>query len=45
MKRWLIIILTIITSVVIVLYGNSVGCIPETQHNGATLNYSCLGVK
>ena len=44
MKRWLIIILVIITSIIFIIDGTNAGCAAETQHNGSTLCFACIGI-
>jgi hypothetical protein len=44
MKRWHIIVILILVSVIFVAVGKKLGNIPETQHNGASLCLSCIGV-
>jgi len=44
MKRWFVIILIAIISLIFIIYGTKVGCVAETQHNGSTLCYACIGI-
>ena len=44
MKRWVLILTIAVLSMIFVLFGKKAGNIPETQHNGATLCLSCIGV-
>jgi hypothetical protein len=44
MKRWLVIMFILVLSVIFIVIGRYLGNVPETQHNGATLCLSCIGV-
>ena len=44
MKRWMVVLIVIVLSVLFVLQGEKAGNVPETQHNGATLCLACVGV-